>query len=140
MLERFAVPRLGNHRVTEVTQADVAQLHHDLRHAAYDAMPATNGNSTSRNKATTAMTAASIAIQNNIGRVKLMVRQLDLVFQRITAARWLINSASTSNVAAAGPRATFFANEDCLKSGISVGIARSNHRAKRVIALLRLVL
>ena len=28
---------LGNHRVTEVTRADVAKLHHDLRHIAYDA-------------------------------------------------------------------------------------------------------
>jgi hypothetical protein len=37
MLERFVIPRLGNHRVTEVTRADVAQLHHDLRHIAYDA-------------------------------------------------------------------------------------------------------
>src|SRR5262245_19454419 len=37
MLERFIIPTLGNHRVTEVTRADVAQLHHDLRHIAYDA-------------------------------------------------------------------------------------------------------
>ncbi len=37
MLERFVIPRLGNHRVTEVTRADIAQLHHDLRHIAYDA-------------------------------------------------------------------------------------------------------
>jgi integrase len=37
MLERFVIPRLGNHRVNEVTRADVAQLHHDLRHIAYDA-------------------------------------------------------------------------------------------------------
>ena len=37
MLERFVLPRLGNHRVTEVTRADIAQLHHDLRHIAYDA-------------------------------------------------------------------------------------------------------
>src|SRR5262249_30655123 len=40
-------------------------------------MPATNGNRTSRNKATTAMTAANIAIQNRIGLVKLMIRSLD---------------------------------------------------------------
>src|SRR6516162_9261613 len=40
-------------------------------------MPATNGNRTSRNKATTAMTAASIAIQNRIGLVKLMMRPSD---------------------------------------------------------------
>src|SRR5262249_58884056 len=40
-------------------------------------MPATNGNRTSRNKATTAMTAASIAIQNRIGLVKLMIRPSD---------------------------------------------------------------
>jgi integrase len=37
MLERFVIPRLGNHRVTEVTRADIAKLHHDLRHIAYDA-------------------------------------------------------------------------------------------------------
>ena len=37
MLERFVLPRLGNQRVTEVTRADIAQLHHDLRHIAYDA-------------------------------------------------------------------------------------------------------
>jgi integrase len=37
LLERFVIPRLGNHRVHEVTRADVAQLHHDLRHIAYDA-------------------------------------------------------------------------------------------------------
>ena len=30
-------PRLGNHRVNEVTRADIAQLHHDLRRIAYDA-------------------------------------------------------------------------------------------------------
>jgi len=37
MLERFVLPRLGNLRVVEVTRADIAQLHHDLRHIAYDA-------------------------------------------------------------------------------------------------------
>lgn len=37
MLERFVLPRLGNLRVIEVTRADIAQLHHDLRHIAYDA-------------------------------------------------------------------------------------------------------
>jgi integrase len=37
MLERFVIPVLGNHRVTEVTRADIAKLHHDLRHIAYDA-------------------------------------------------------------------------------------------------------
>jgi integrase len=37
MLERFVIPVLGNHRVTEVTRADIAKLHHDLRHVAYDA-------------------------------------------------------------------------------------------------------
>ena len=37
MLERFVIPRLGNHRVNEVTRADIAQLHHELRHIAYDA-------------------------------------------------------------------------------------------------------
>lgn len=37
MLERFVIPALGNQRVTEVTRADVAKLHHDLRHIAYDA-------------------------------------------------------------------------------------------------------
>ena len=37
MLERFVIPILGNHRVTEVTRADIAKIHHDLRHIAYDA-------------------------------------------------------------------------------------------------------
>lgn len=37
MLERFVIPVLGNHRVNEVTRADIAKLHHDLRHIAYDA-------------------------------------------------------------------------------------------------------
>jgi integrase len=31
------IPALGNHRVTEVTRADVAKIHHDLRHIPYDA-------------------------------------------------------------------------------------------------------
>ena len=37
MLERVIVPALGSHRVTEVTRADVAKIHHDLRHIPYDA-------------------------------------------------------------------------------------------------------
>jgi len=37
MLERVIVPALGRHRVTEVTRADVAKIHHDLRHIRYDA-------------------------------------------------------------------------------------------------------
>lgn len=37
LLERFVIPVLGNHRVTEVTRADIAKFHHDLRHIAYDA-------------------------------------------------------------------------------------------------------
>lgn len=37
MLERVIVPVLGRHRVTEVTRADVAKIHHDLRHVPYDA-------------------------------------------------------------------------------------------------------
>jgi Phage integrase, N-terminal SAM-like domain len=37
MLERVIVPALGRHRVTEVTRADVAKIHHDLRHIPYDA-------------------------------------------------------------------------------------------------------
>ena len=36
-MERVIVPALGRHRVTEVTRADVAKLHHDLRHIPYDA-------------------------------------------------------------------------------------------------------
>lgn len=36
-LERFILPALGRLRVTEVTRADVAQLHHDMRHIRYDA-------------------------------------------------------------------------------------------------------
>ena len=37
MLERVIIPALGRHRVTEVTRADVAKVHHDLRHIPYDA-------------------------------------------------------------------------------------------------------
>ncbi len=37
MLERVIIPALGNQRVTEVTRADVARVHHDLRHIPYDA-------------------------------------------------------------------------------------------------------
>jgi integrase len=37
MLERVVIPALGRHRVTEVTRADVAKIHHDLRHIPYDA-------------------------------------------------------------------------------------------------------
>ena len=37
MLERVIVRALGNHRVTEVSRADVAKIHHDLRHIPYDA-------------------------------------------------------------------------------------------------------
>jgi integrase len=37
MLERFVLPRLGRHRVTEVTRPDIAKFHHDLRHIPYDA-------------------------------------------------------------------------------------------------------
>jgi integrase len=37
MLERVIIPSLGRHRVTEVTRADVAKIHHDLRHIPYDA-------------------------------------------------------------------------------------------------------
>jgi integrase len=36
-LERFILPALGPRRVIEVTRADVAQLHHDMRHIPYDA-------------------------------------------------------------------------------------------------------
>jgi integrase len=37
MLERVIIPALGRHRVTEVTRADIAKIHHDLRHIPYDA-------------------------------------------------------------------------------------------------------
>jgi len=37
MLEKVIIPALGRHRVTEVTRADVAKIHHDLRHIPYDA-------------------------------------------------------------------------------------------------------
>lgn len=37
MLERVVIPALGSHRVTEVTRADIAKVHHDLRHIPYDA-------------------------------------------------------------------------------------------------------
>lgn len=36
-LRRFILPALGRHRVTEVTRADVAKFHHDLRHIPYQA-------------------------------------------------------------------------------------------------------
>ena len=36
-LERVIVPALGRHRVTEVTRADIAKIHHDLWHIPYDA-------------------------------------------------------------------------------------------------------
>jgi integrase len=36
-LRRFILPALGHHRVTEVTRADVAKFHHDLRHIPYQA-------------------------------------------------------------------------------------------------------
>jgi integrase len=37
MIERTIRPALGHHRVTEVTRADIAKLHHDMRHIPYDA-------------------------------------------------------------------------------------------------------
>jgi integrase len=37
MVKRVILPALGRHRVTEVTRADIAKLHHDLRHIPYDA-------------------------------------------------------------------------------------------------------
>jgi integrase len=37
ILERFVIPAIGNHRVIEVTRADIAEIHHDLRHIRYDA-------------------------------------------------------------------------------------------------------
>ena len=37
MVERVILPALGRHRVTEVTRADIAKLHHDMRHIPYDA-------------------------------------------------------------------------------------------------------
>ena len=36
-LERHILPALGRLRVPEVTRADIAQFHHDLRHIRYDA-------------------------------------------------------------------------------------------------------
>jgi integrase len=36
-LKRFILPALGRFRVTEVTRADVAKFHHDLRHIPYQA-------------------------------------------------------------------------------------------------------
>jgi integrase len=36
-LRRFILPVLGRHRVTDVTRADVAKFHHDLRHVPYQA-------------------------------------------------------------------------------------------------------
>ncbi|MFO1082578.1 MAG: hypothetical protein U1E23_18365 [Reyranellaceae bacterium] len=37
LLKRKMLPAIGRHRVTEVTRADVAKLHHDLRRTPYDA-------------------------------------------------------------------------------------------------------
>jgi integrase len=37
LIERTILPALGRHRVTEVTRADIAKLHHDLRHIPYEA-------------------------------------------------------------------------------------------------------
>ena len=37
MIERVVLPALGRHRVAEVTRADIAKLHHDMRHIPYDA-------------------------------------------------------------------------------------------------------
>jgi integrase len=37
LIERVIIPALGRHRVTEVTRADIAKIHHDLRHLPYDA-------------------------------------------------------------------------------------------------------
>jgi len=37
MLERVILPSLGARRVTEVTRADIAKVHHDFRHIPYDA-------------------------------------------------------------------------------------------------------
>jgi len=37
MIDRVILPALGRHRVTEVTRADIARLHHDMRHIPYDA-------------------------------------------------------------------------------------------------------
>ncbi len=42
-------------------------------------MPATNGNKTSRSSTTTAVTAASIAIQNTIGRVTFIAGQCERI-------------------------------------------------------------
>ena len=36
-LKRFILPALGRFRVNEVTRADVAKFHHDLRHIPYQA-------------------------------------------------------------------------------------------------------
>lgn len=38
-LKRFILPALGRFRVNEVTRADVAKFHHDLRHIPYQANP-----------------------------------------------------------------------------------------------------
>ncbi len=37
LLKLTILPALGRHRVTEVTRADIAKLHHDLRHIPYEA-------------------------------------------------------------------------------------------------------
>jgi len=37
LIERTILPALGRHRVTEVTRADIAKVHHDLRHIPYEA-------------------------------------------------------------------------------------------------------
>ena len=37
LLQLTILPALGRHRVTEVTRADIAKPHHDLRHIPYEA-------------------------------------------------------------------------------------------------------
>jgi len=37
MIERTVLPALGRHRVIEVTRADIAELHHNMRYIPYDA-------------------------------------------------------------------------------------------------------
>ena len=37
LIDRTILPALGRHRVTEVTRADIAKLHHNLRHIPYEA-------------------------------------------------------------------------------------------------------
>src|SRR6516164_9178401 len=97
-------------------------------------IPATNGNRTSRNKATTAMTAASIAIQNRIGRVKFMIRQLDPRVQRITADAMFARDHEYKRHGTV----SLLAGIDLLTGKVHA-LVKDRHRSREFIEFLKLV-